>query len=133
MARDSATKPAWPGHAITASMLRAASFVYTHKAVGELERVMRARKPAQSARRVVLFAMCLTGITLALMLWPPPPDSSVVAVNLVRGVVVIVVQNLDPIVTCVNRIADASCKPETIDLGQRIICCALFPCFSVYE
>ncbi|HCJ22340.1 MAG TPA: hypothetical protein DHV64_12605, partial [Erythrobacter sp.] len=72
-------------------LLRAASFVYTHKAVGELERVMRARKPAQSARRVVLFAMCLTGITLALMLWPPPPDSSVVAVNLVRGVVVIVV------------------------------------------
>ena len=72
-------------------LLRAASFVYTHKAVGELERVMRARKPAQSARRVVLFAMSLTGITLALMLWPPPPDSSVVAVNLVRGVVVIVV------------------------------------------
>ena len=54
-------------------LLHAASFVYTHKAVGELERVMRARKPAQSARRVVLFAMYLTGITLALMLWPPPP------------------------------------------------------------
>lgn len=71
--------------------LRLASFLYTRGAATRLEQLARARKPVTAARRVMFFAMCLTGVTLALMLWPPPPGASLVGVNLIRGVVVIAV------------------------------------------
>ena len=69
--------------------LRLASYIYTRMAVSRLEYLIRTRQPAKGARRVMTFAMCLTGITLGLMLWPPPPEASVVAVNLIRGVVIV--------------------------------------------
>ncbi|MBL4718844.1 MAG: diguanylate cyclase [Erythrobacter sp.] len=69
--------------------LRFCSFLYTRKAAARLEQLARARQPMRSARWIVVFAMSLTGVTLGLMLWPPPPDGSIVAVNLVRGVVLV--------------------------------------------
>ena len=69
--------------------LRFCSFLYTRKAAARLEQLARARQPMRSARWILVFAMSLTGVTLGLMLWPPPPDGSMVAVNLVRGVVLV--------------------------------------------
>ena len=71
--------------------LRLLSFLYTRSAAIRLDRLVRARKPILAARRVMFVAMCLTGITLALMLWPPLPEAPLVAVNLIRGVVVIAI------------------------------------------
>ncbi|WP_370191497.1 diguanylate cyclase domain-containing protein [Qipengyuania sp.] len=72
-------------------VLRLASFLFTRRAASMLEDRVRARLPLRNSRRVLLCAMSLTGITLALMLWPQPPDSPLGAVRMIQLVVVVAV------------------------------------------
>jgi diguanylate cyclase (GGDEF)-like protein len=72
-------------------VLRLASFLFTRRAVAQLERRMRTRKPVKAARAVLFGAMSLTGVTLALMLWPQPPGASMVAIGLIQVVVIVAV------------------------------------------
>lgn len=71
--------------------LRFLSFLFTRHTASRLESLVRARKPLKSARLAMAGAMSLTGVTLALLLWPPLPDAPVVAVSLLRGVVIVAV------------------------------------------
>lgn len=71
--------------------LRLASFLLTRNAASRLERRVRMRRPIRWSQRILFGAMSLTGITLALMMWPQPPDASIVAVSLIQVVVIITV------------------------------------------
>ena len=71
--------------------LRFASFLFTRSAASRLEKRVRARKPLKASRRILFGGMSLTGVTLALMLWPQPPGASMVAVALIQIVVVVAV------------------------------------------
>lgn len=71
--------------------LRFASFLFTRTAAARLEERIRARKPLTASRRILFFGMSLTGVTLALMLWPQPTGSSLVGVTLIQIVVVLAI------------------------------------------
>ncbi|MBX7482710.1 GGDEF domain-containing protein [Qipengyuania qiaonensis] len=71
--------------------LRFASFLFTRAAAARLEQHVRARLPYKISRRVLFCSMSLTGVTLALLLWPQPTGASLVAVALLQVVVVVVV------------------------------------------
>lgn len=87
--------------------LRTLSFLYTRQAAARLERIMRARQPARAAHCVMIFAMALTGMTLALMLWPQPEGSSVVAITLIGGVVVVALTLIAVTLAALPRSRDA--------------------------
>ena len=71
--------------------LRLASFLFTRNATARLDVRVRARQPIKTMQRIVFGAMALTGVTLALMLWPQPAGASIAAVALIRVVVVVTI------------------------------------------
>ena len=71
--------------------LRFASFLFTREAASRLERRVRMRLPLLWSRRILFGAMSMTGITLALMLWPQPPGASIVAVAIIQVVVIVAI------------------------------------------
>ncbi|MEX0343127.1 MAG: diguanylate cyclase [Erythrobacter sp.] len=72
-------------------MLRLGSLLFTRSAASHLESLVRARKPLKTIRLVMFAALSLTGVSLALMLWPQPAGASTVAVALIHVVVIIMV------------------------------------------
>lgn len=80
-----------PGFMMLLLVLRIASFLITRSAASRLERKVRARKPLRQARWILFGAMSLTGVTLALMLWPQPSEAPGVAVALIQVVVIVAI------------------------------------------
>jgi diguanylate cyclase (GGDEF)-like protein len=87
--------------------LRLASFLFTRTAAAMLERRVRARNPLKNSRRILLFAMMLTGVTLALLLWPQPADSPLGAVRMIQLVVVVAVTLISVTLAALPRSVDA--------------------------
>jgi diguanylate cyclase (GGDEF)-like protein len=71
--------------------LRLASFAFTRRAASALENAVRQRRESAWPQRTMIIAMALTGVTLGLMLLPPPADTPFAAVQMVRAVVLIAV------------------------------------------
>lgn len=71
--------------------LRFVSFVFTRRAASALDKAVRERRDATWPQRIMVLAMALTGITLGLLLIPPPPETPFAATQLVRAVVLIAV------------------------------------------
>lgn len=80
-----------PGFMATLLALRFLSFLFTRNAASHLEQLVRARKPLKNSRRVLFVAMSLTGVSLALMLWPHAGDAWPVAVMMLQTLVIVAV------------------------------------------
>ncbi|MBX7500086.1 diguanylate cyclase [Qipengyuania sp. YG27] len=87
--------------------LRLASFLFTRTAASMLERRVRARTPLKNSRRILILAMVLTGVTLALLLWPQPADSPLGAVRMIQLVVVVAVTLISVTLAALPRSVDA--------------------------
>ncbi|MBX7496463.1 GGDEF domain-containing protein [Qipengyuania sp. 6B39] len=71
--------------------LRLLAFVMTRWAASRLEKRIRARAEIGSAQLTLFLAMCATGASVALMLWPAPPGSPTAATATIQVVILVVV------------------------------------------
>ena len=79
----------WVMYALLA--LRFVSFAFTRWAAAALDRATRERRTSLWPQRIMVLAMIGTGITLGLLLMPPPPGTPFAAVLMVRAVVLVAV------------------------------------------
>ncbi|QYJ06408.1 GGDEF domain-containing protein [Qipengyuania flava] len=80
-----------PGLMVVLLALRVVSFLFTRTAASRLEKKVRARDPLRRSRWILFGAMLLTGVTLALMLWPQPQAAPPVAVALIQIVIIVAI------------------------------------------
>jgi len=71
--------------------LRLASFAFTRRSASALDLAVRERNASHWPERTMVIAMGLTGVTLGLLLMPPPPGTPFAAVLMVRAVVLVAV------------------------------------------
>ena len=79
----------WTMHALLA--LRFVSFAFTRWSASALDLATRERRTSMWPQRIMVLAMIGTGITLGLLLMPPPPGTPFAAIQMVRAVVLVAV------------------------------------------
>lgn len=71
--------------------LRVASFLVTRRAAANLLHAVREKDDTKWQQRIMVLSMCITGVTLGLLLLPPPPGTPFAASLMVRAVALVAV------------------------------------------